>query len=357
MSHPFLINLSFLAAQPTGHTVYAKNLVSHLQSLAPTLLTAQEFTGFQCYSIPGNMTPDRGSKGHLSRLIWTQFQLPNLCKTLKSKLLFSPIPEAPLFSKTHHVVTLHDLIPLKFPRKTSPLTPYFKYYIPQVLSQAKQVICDSEATAKDAASFYQISAQKMTVIPLAYDSHHFRFLDLPTQNYFLYIGRHDAYKNLQRSIEAFSKLPDHSSYEFWIAGSPDRRYTPMLTAQIAALGLTQQIKFLSYVAYADLPTLINQAIALVFPSLCEGFGLPILEAMACGTPVVTSNLSSMPEVAGEAALLVDPYRVEAIAEAMGAIVTHSTLRSRLRQLSLIQASQFSWAKTAKATADVLQPFL
>ena len=355
--HQLLINLSFLADKPTGHTVYANSLLPHLRSLDPILLTSQIFPDDRCYPIPTNLAPDRGGKGHLSRLLWTQFELPNIYKQLKGSLLFSPIPEAPLFTKIRHVVTLHDLIPLRFLKRFSPRTPYFKHYIPQVLSQAEQIICDSQATAQDAMSFFNISAKKMTVIPLAYDAGHFRYLDLPTQNYFLYLGRHDAYKNLGRAIEAFYQLPDRSSYEFLIAGPFDDRYTPGFVDQVAQLGLTQQVKFLSYVPYSELPTLLNQAIALVFPSLWEGFGLPVLEAMACGTPVITSNLSSMPEVAGEAAMLVDPYNVRAIADAMHQISHDSTLRSQLRQLSLDRASHFSWAKTAAATADVLSQYL
>ena len=357
VSHQLLINLSFLADKPTGHTVYANSLLPHLRRLDPILLTSQTFQGDRCYPIPANLTPDQGGKGHLLRLLWTQFELPTLYKTLKGSLLFSPIPEAPLFTKIRHVVTLHDLIPLRFLKRFSPRTPYFKHYIPRVLSQAEQIICISEATAQDAMSFFNISAKKMTVIPSACDAEHFRYLDLPTQNYFLYLGRHDAYKNLGRAIAAFSTLPDRASYEFLIAGPFDDRYTPALVDQVNQLGLTHQVKFLSYVSYAELPTLMNQAIALVFPSLWEGFGLPVLEAMACGTPVITSNLSSMPEVAGDAALLVDPYHVGAIADAMHQISRDSTLRSQLRQLSLDRANQFSWAKTAAATADVLSHYL
>ncbi len=357
MFDQLLINLSFLADKPTGHTVYANNLLSGLRSLDPILLTPRDFSDQRCCLIPDNLTPDRGSRGHLSRLLWTQFKLPNLSKKLKGSLLFSPIPEAPLFTKLRHIVTLHDLIPLRFSRIFSPLTPYFNYYVPQVLSQAEQIICDSEATAKDATRFFGIPVKKMTVVPLAYDADNFRCLNLPTRNYFLYVGRHDPYKNLQRVIAAFAKLPDRANYELWIAGSADRRYTPILINQVAELGLSQQVKFLSYVAYEELPVLLNQAIALVFPSLWEGFGLPVLEAMACGTPVITSNLSSMPEVAGQAALLVDPYNVGAIADAMGQISSDSTLRNHLCQLGLERSRLFSWAKTADATAAILNQYL
>lgn len=336
--------------------MYAKNLLTVLESLNPILLTGQLFSNFRCYQISDQLTPDQGTKGHFSRLVWNQFSLPKLYKKLQGDLLFSPIPEAPLSSNCRSVVTLHDLIPLRFPRRTSPLTPYFRYYIPQVLKQAEHILCDSEATAKDAFDFYKIPYKKMTVVPISYDEDHFRFLDLPTKNYFLYIGRHDPYKNLERLIAAFASLPDRN-YELWIAGSPDDRYTPILLAQAKELGVASRVKFLSYVPYAELPSLLNGAIALVFPSLWEGFGLPVLEAMACGTPVITSNLSSIPEVAGDAAILIDPYNVAAIAQAMQEITINSVLRAGLRQQGRDRATQFSWEKTSATTADILQHYL
>lgn len=350
-----LVNLSFLASKPTGHTVYAKNLLPGLNSLDPVLLTGQDLPEYQCYKISDQLTPDQGTKGHFNRLKWTQFDLPRIYNKLQSNLIFSPIPEAPIFTKCRYVVTLHDFIPLKFPRLTSPLTQYYKHYIPHVLNQAEHILSDSESTAKDAIAFYKIPSNKITVVPLAYDNQHFKFLDLPTKNYFLYIGRHDAYKNIGRSLTAFSKLP--SDYEFWIAGSPDPRFTPSLKTQAEELGILDRVKFLSYVSYAELPELINRAIALVFPSLWEGFGLPVLEAMACGTPVITSNLSSIPEVAGEAALLIDPYDESAIANAMKEIITDSQLRNQMRQKGLDRASQFSWQKTASQTAEILKHYL
>ncbi len=350
-----LINLSFLASKPTGHTVYAKNLLPNLSKLNPILLSGRDFPDYDCYPISNQLTPDQGTKGHFRRLLWTQFQLPGIYKKLQSNLLFSPIPEAPIFTKTRFIVTLHDLIPLRFMRRSSPLTPYYLYYVPHVLNQAKHIFCDSQATATDAINFYQIPAQKLTVVPLAHDRDHFKFLNLPVQNYFLYIGRHDDYKNLSRSISAFAQLSD--AYEFWIAGSSDDRFTPVLKAQIEALNLSDRVKFLDYAAYSELPKLINAAIALVFPSLWEGFGLPVLEAMACGTPVITSNLSSLPEVAGDAAILVNPYDDRAIADAMSAIATDAALREQLRRKGLDRAAQFSWAKTAATTTAILQHYL
>ena len=408
-----LVNLSFLIAKPTGITTYALHLIPHLRSLHPTLLispVASRFLSTQShaqdtyYSIPANLTPEQGTVGHLRRLLWTQLQLSQIYRQLHSSLLFSPVPEAPLYAHCRYIVTVHDFIPLRFPR-LSPLTPYHRYYIPQVLSQAQHVICNSTATASDAIDFLQIPASKITSIPLAYDANHFRQMNLSQQDryssdkirspqppflrgalfppfqgglggifedrtfltelycqqnetrpYFIYIGRHDPHKNLHRLIAAFAKIPCQDC-DLVLAGTGDRRYTPKLQAQSIELGIADRIKFLDYVSYEQLPILLNRAIALVFPSLWEGFGLPVLEAMACGTPVITSNLSSLPEVTGDAALLVNPYSIEEIAVAMESIVTDSKLRSHLSNLSLARANQFSWEKTGMATIEVLKKFL
>lgn len=357
MNSYLVVNLAFLSKQPTGLTNYALNIVPHLRSLNPTLLSAQKFENFKQIEVAENLTSDQGSKGHLRRLLWTQFQLPDIYQKQKASLLFSPVPEAPLGHSCRSVVMAHDLIPLRFSQRLSPLKLYSRYYVPHVLNQAKHIICNSIATATDITDFFKIPSQKITPIPLAHDAEHFRFLDLPTQNYFLYIGRSDPYKNLQRLIAAFAAVSPCSDVELWIAGASDRRYTPNLQAQIEELGISARVKWLNYVPYAELPTLINQAIALVFPSLWEGFGLPVLEAMACGTPVVTSNLASLPEVAGDAALLVHPYSVEAIREAMQTLVRDSAARSQLRERGLARAAQFSWQKTGMATVEVLRRYL
>jgi glycosyltransferase involved in cell wall biosynthesis len=363
-SNQLIINLSILFSQPTGISNYAKNIFPYLKFLNPTLLTTQKYPEFNCYTVPDNLTPDRGTKGHFNRLLWTQFQLPQIYKKLKSRLLFSPLPEAPLYSKCRFVVMSHDLIPLRFPKRFSPLTPYHRYYVPQVLQQAQHIICNSDATANDIINFYQIPASKITPIPLAYDRQNFRPLWKTWedgevkrwsegQRYFLYIGRHDPYKNLQRLITAFAALPHKSNYQLWLAGPTDGRYTPLLQAQLEELGITHQVQFLNYVPYNELPTIINSAIALVFPSLWEGFGFPVLEAMACGTPVITSNLSSLPEVAGDAAILINPYNTAEITAAMQTIATDSGLRSHLSNQGIKRANQFSWKKTGLATLQVL----
>ncbi|MEB3355592.1 MAG: glycosyltransferase family 1 protein [Synechococcales bacterium] len=353
-----LVNLSFLMEQPTGLATYGGNLYPHIRSLHPVLLTARPDAAFTCQPVPSGMTAEQGSKGHAKRLVWTQTRLPRLYHHHQAKLLFSPIPEAPLWAGCRSVVTVHDFIPRRFPAKRiSPLALYQRYYVPQVLLRAVHVIANSEATAQDAMRFGGIPARQITPIPLAYDDRHFRPLGLPTEPYFLYIGRYDPYKNLKRLVAAFAQIASQTEADLWLAGSLDAHHTPAIMAQVEHLGLSGRVKFLDYVPYTDLPILLNRAIALVFPSLWEGFGLPVLEAMACGTPVITSNCASLPEVAGEAALLVDPYQIDGIAAAMRVVATDDRARSQLRAAGLARAQQFSWKKTGDRTIEVLQRYL
>jgi glycosyltransferase involved in cell wall biosynthesis len=336
---------------------YGVNVIPHLRNLNPTVLTPQPLPEENTYPIPATMTADQGSKGHARRLVWTQVNLPAIHRQLDAALLFSPIPEAPLGTRTRYVVTVHDVIPLRFPKRWSPLTLYSRYYVPQVLRQAEHILANSTATAQDVVDFFGIPASSITPISLAYDAQHFRVLDLPQQNYFLVLGRPDPHKNIHRVLEAFAQLPLNEEVELCLAGTPDPTLTPQLLTHADDLGIRQRVKVLDYVPFDELPTLLNQAIALVFPSLWEGFGLPVLEAMACGTPVITSNLSSLPEVAGDAALLVDPYDVGAIAQAMHTLLTDEAAHQYFQSAGLQRVKNFSWEKTGQQTAEVLQKFL
>jgi glycosyltransferase involved in cell wall biosynthesis len=148
-----------------------------------------------------------------------------------------------------------------------------------------------------------------------------------------------------------------SEYQLLIVGQFDPRFTPALQQQVEALSISQRVQFLNYVSYEELPQLLNQATALVYPSLWEGFGLPVLEAIACGTPVITSNLSSLPEVTGDAAILINPYSIDEMREAMQQIATDEQLRLKLKSLSRQRAELFSWEKTGQETATILESFL
>ncbi|MGF1590526.1 MAG: glycosyltransferase family 4 protein [Pleurocapsa sp.] len=359
MSNPLLINLAVLFDKPTGIATYAQNIINSLNSLNPMLLSAQSFEGFKQYAIAGNMTPAQGSKGHLRRLLWTQFQLPKIYRELKADLIYSPIPEAPLYTACRYIVMCHDVIPLRFPRRTSPLTNYFRYVVPQVLQQAEHIICNSQATAEDLVNYYDIVAQRITPVLLGYDAANFypreQFADLK-QPYFLYLGRQDPYKNLSGTIKAFAAMTNRD-YNLAIAGSTDPRFTPKLQQQAQELGVESRIKWLNYLTYPELPVVISNAVALVFPTFWEGFGLPVLEAMACGTPVITSNLASLPEITGDAAVLIDPHHTAAITSAMLDIAQDKQMRSQLSKLSLQQAQKFSWVKTGAETKQILEKYL
>jgi glycosyltransferase involved in cell wall biosynthesis len=359
MNDRLVINLSVLMQKPTGHSVYINNVIPKLLDLKPALLINEamqnewhdRYPDADLHPVSRHLNPDRGSIAYVRRLLWTQFRLSHRVKKLGGNLLFSPIPELPIGSRIPGVVTLYDFIPLRFSSARSPLYQYTRHYVPRVLQQAKHILAISESTANDAMQFCDVPAAKITVIPLGYDRKNFRFLDLPTQNYVLYVGRTNPYKNLRRAIQAFAQVPHHQDYEFWIAGPADARYIPALEGLAWELGVRLQI--LNYVPYKELPVLINHAIALIFPSQWEGFGLPILEAMACGTPVITSNAASMPEVAGDAAMLVDPMDVQAIATALTAVIQDDRLRQQLRDRGLARAAEFSWEKTADRTKTVL----
>ncbi len=358
MKQHLIVNLSLLFARPTGIATYAGQVIPYLKALNPTLLTNQSYPDFNSHLIPANLTPQQGRSGHLRRLLWTQLRVPQIYKQLKASLLFSPVPEAPLYKGCRSVVMVHDLIPLRFPNLTSPLLPYFRYYVPRVLQEALHIVCNSQATAQDLVDFYGIKSQKITPIPLGYDPGHFKPQIEPAQGtYFLYVGRQDPYKNLHRLITAFAALPQKEDYQLWLAGTSDPRYVPQLQQVAESLGVSEQVKFLGYVSYQELPLLYSQALALVFPSLWEGFGIPVLEAMACGTPVITSNISSLPEVVGDAGILVDPYNISALTAALSTVAQDSQLRSKMRNLSLKRASQFSWQQTGETTREVLSGYL
>jgi len=363
-SNQLLVNLACLIQRPTGITTYALNILPALRELDPTLLTAQEFPGYRCYLIAARQTNEVGTQGRLHRLVWTQFQLPRLYRKLAARLIFSPLPEAPIYTACRSVVMAHDLMPLRFPR-WGPRTAYFKTLVPQVLHQAVHVVCNSQTTADELIQKFHLPARQISVIPLAHDRQHFQPTDRsgslhplnPALPYFLHVGQPEAYKNLPRLLTAFASLPKEPRCELWLVGAYDRRATPKLQAQAQELGIADRVKFPGYVPYAALPGLMSSAIALVFPSLWEGFGIPVLEAMACGTPVITSNLAALPEVAGDAALLIDPYQPQEIAAAMLKVLKDDSLRQQLRQAGLQRAAQFSWEKTGSQTVEVLKQFI
>lgn len=360
MARQLLVNLSFLSAQPTGISTYALNIVPALKPLNPLLFSPNKINAYEAKShqfTSFKMSTDCGKSGHFRRLFWLQFSPLRGIQKANQGIVFTPLPEAPIFTNCRYIATAHDTIPLRFPDRSpsSFLNLYFKYYVPQVLRQAEHVICNSETTAADIVDAYGISANCITPVYLGYDKSVFRPLATSPRNYFFYVGRHSPHKNLMRLIQAFSQV-NESDIELWIGGLGNRRYTPQLRICAQDLGVGDRVRFLDYVPPEDLPLMLSQALAFVFPSLWEGFGLPILEAMACGTPVISSNCAAMPEVAGDAALLIDPYDTEALAQAMTQILKDSSLRNDLQRRGWAQVKRFSWNQAGAETADILSQY-
>jgi glycosyltransferase involved in cell wall biosynthesis len=175
--------------------------------------------------------------------------------------------------------------------------------------------------------------------------------------YILYVGALTLRKNIARALEAFAELnSSHPGLCFVLAGPSTWKKTP-IASLLERLGITERVLLTGPLTDDDLPALYNGADLFVFPSLYEGFGLPPLEAMACGTPVVTSNASSLPEVVGDAAITVDPYDVDALSGAMRRVLTDPCLRDEMRQKGLARASGFTWERTARETVSVYRQVL
>jgi glycosyltransferase involved in cell wall biosynthesis len=292
-----------------------------------------------------------------------QWTIPRLLHRLRADLYHSPYYLMPYRPGVPTVVTVYDLIPLLFPQHASLMARLlFRWTTALALRAASHIIAISQVTRRDLLVFYRIPLQKVSAIPLAADS---RFHpQLPTevervrrkytlpQDYVLYLGINKPHKNLSKLIEAWAQVRDSQfttrNWHLVIAGAWDSRY-PEPRQRVEELGLENAVRFLGPVLEKDLPGLYAGAILFVFPSLYEGFGLPVLEAMACGTPVICFNTSSLPEITGEAALLVDPLEVDALASAIDRVLSAKTLRKKLRDKGLSQAGNFSWRKTARET--------
>ena len=293
-----------------------------------------------------------------------QWAIPRTLRRLRADLYHSPYYLMPYWPGVPTVVTVYDLIPLLFPQHVSPTARLlFRWMTALALRAASRVIVISQATRRDLLTFYHLPPQKVTAIPLAADPGFHppppaevnrvrRKYDALPENYLLYLGINKPHKNLVRLIDAFSRFTFHvSRFTLVIAGAWDSRY-PEPRQRAEALGLENVVRFLGPVPEADLPALYSGATLFVFPSLYEGFGLPVLEAMACGTPVVCSNTSSLPEIVGEAALTFDPLDVTEMAAKIEEALHDEALREEMRGKGLQQAAKFSWERTAQETLKV-----
>jgi glycosyltransferase involved in cell wall biosynthesis len=301
------------------------------------------------------------------RSVWLQLVLPRLLRLLRPDLVHYTNYLAPLKTDVPYVVSIHDMSLTLFPRfhtlKKRLLT---STLVPVVARRARSILTPSESSRRDVIRFLGIDPARVTVVPYApacpVTSVEDALPRLAEQYgvrvpYFLYVGTLEPRKNLLRVLRAFASvapsLPDH---RFLIVGQKGWKYAAILRE--AARGvLAERVSFLGYVPEADLPALYRHATAFVYPSLYEGFGLPVLEAMACGTPVLTSDRSSLLEVASGAGLLVDPEDEEAIVDGLRRLAGDEALRQDLRARGLARASTYSWERTARETLAVYEQAL
>ncbi len=291
-----------------------------------------------------------------------QWAVPRLLGRLGADLYHSPYYLMPYRPGVPTVLTVHDLIPLLFPRQsTFQARLLFRWTTARALRAARHIVAVSEATRRDLTRHFHVPGDRVSVIPEAPDPAFYprspaeveavrRQYGLP-DSFVLYVGSNKPHKNLTRLVEAWARSTEYGTRNtLVIAGVWDPRYPqPRLLAE--RLGL-QTVRWLGPVPEADLPALYSAATLFVFPSLYEGFGLPVLEAMACGVPVVCSNTSSLPEVAGDAALLADPTDTGALAAAIADLLGDRARREEMRERGLRQVARFSWERTATMTLGI-----
>jgi len=270
----------------------------------------------------------------------------------RNDLFFSPGYNTPLYGSVRFVFTIHDLSHVYCPENTSPLIRlYYSTIMKRACHRAAGIFTVSEFTRRQIIEWADVTGEKVQNVGCGVDiaygpagsTYGFSF------PYLLCVSNRKRHKNEFRTVEAFARSGLAHKVHLVFTGNPSRE----LREHIGHHSLDASVHFAGVVPEAKLPALYRGALALVFVSLYEGFGLPILEAMACGVPVVTSNVTAMPEVAGDAALLVDPKSVEQIAETMMQIVGDDSMRRQLREKGLDRVARFSWSKTAGRVREIL----
>ena len=300
-----------------------------------------------------------------------QFAIPLTLVRERAHLLHEPHYVLPPATRCHTVVTIHDCIHLMFPQYLPGRLAhvYAKASMWSAAHKSDRILTVSEASKRDILRFFGVDASKVDVIYNAIDE---RFLAPPDEErmdqvrqryqlnhpFLLYVGNIKPHKNLERLIDAFGRVRAQGldDLRLVIIGDEISKY-PGLRQAVHRHRLDKFVRFLGFQPYDTLAAFYRLARAFVFPSLYEGFGLPPLEAMACGTPVVTSNISSLPEIAGGAAVLVDPYDSASIAEGITKAATDESLRAHLIERGLARARDFSWTQSVAATHRIYMEVL
>jgi glycosyltransferase involved in cell wall biosynthesis len=295
------------------------------------------------------------------RILWEQLVQPQVLRRISADVVHGPVFVGPLVAPCPVVTTIHDLSFIRFPHLFRPGNRFYLKFMTQLSARrSRRLIAVSEHAASEAVHLLGVSREKITVIYHGVDP---VFQPLPTNQvaafrerqglthpFVLFVGTLEPRKNLKHLIEAFSRVHDGRT-QLVLVGGKGWLYDDLF-ARVEELNLSEAVLFPGYVRSEELPLWYNAATVLAYPSLYEGFGMPVTEAQACGTPVLTSNTSSLPEAGGKAALLVNPRDVEEIAAGLSRILGDQALRKDLRERGLAHARRFSWSRTAEQTMQV-----
>jgi glycosyltransferase involved in cell wall biosynthesis len=269
---------------------------------------------------------------------------------------------APVLLHTPMVVTVYDLTFMRYPeRLTTARRRYLQMFTALTCRRAKRILAISQSTADDLTNLLGIPANKIDVTPLGYDAQRFhpytpdvieafRMRQGLPERFWLFVGTLEPRKNLVTLLRAYAQLPTREQVPLILGGGKGWMVDEIFDT-IADYGLGDKVTHVGFIPTADLPLWYNSAEVFVYPSVFEGFGLPVLEAMACGTPVITSNVSSLPEVAGDAGLTLSPHDVTAWADALSRAYNDTLWRDTAREQGLARAQQFTWARTAQLTVE------
>jgi glycosyltransferase involved in cell wall biosynthesis len=343
-----------------GIGTYVRNLVGQLARQCGNetygLVCRPEDAAF-VRGLGPQFTPIVARAGHYSAS--EQVAIPWLVHQADADVFHAPHYVLSPLTRCPTVVTIHDCIHLRFPQylPNRAGVAYAKWMMHSAAKRARRILTVSQASKDDILSYLRVPADKVDVIynalderlaaaPTSDDLARVRERFLLTAPFVLYAGNIKPHKNLDRLIEAFATMREQvpGELKLLIIGDEISKYQN-LRRLVHRLQLHQHVRFLGFVPDATLSALYRMASVFVFPSLYEGFGLPPLEAMASGAPVVTSNISSLPEVVGDAALLIDPLDANAIADAMRRILTDDTLRTSLIARGYERARTFSWERS------------
>lgn len=295
---------------------------------------------------------------------WDQISLPRMLRRDGVSVFLSPYYKGPLWTSCPTVITIHDLFFIEYPGRSRPWYDWTMTRLARLYAtRARAIIADSEYSKRAIVARLGIEPTKVTVIPVALGGEFHPMDPSPSLrqkygldgSYLLAVGNFLPHKNLPRLVEAYARLAPalRRRYQLVLAGKMNE-YAQALARTVETLGLTDRVRFPGYIPDEDLPALYAGASLFVFPSLEEGFGLPALEALACGTPVAASNRASIPEVVGTAAVLFDPENVGAMTVSIERALTDQTLRDQLRRDGLAQAKRFSPAQTTGQVLHLIE---